>query len=591
MKDYIKLFSLVKPYIKFLFIAGIATVLTNLSTLVQPYLLKYIFNDVLVKRNLLYLNLVIVALVLAVALKGASAYLQRFYMCMAGESVIRSLRHKLFSHLQYLTLSFYDRYRTGDIMARLIDDVSRLQQLLTTGLIPLINDILVIIGAFAWMIYKDWQLTLITITVTPLISIATAKFAKKIARVTSYLQSNFSDLTSILQESLSGIKIIKSFTREEEEINRFDKANDKNFYFNLKTEQIKATQTPVVELLVAIGIACVIWYGGMEVILGKLTTGEVMVFWGYMVLASSPFNRITATYSSAKGGMISAKRIFTLLEERSEKELFKGEKKLDIKGQVEFRNVEFSYPQGSEVLKGISFLAEPGKIIALVGPSGGGKSTIVNLIPRFYEPTAGSIYIDGYPITVLDVYHLREQIGIVPQDPILFNTTIKENILFGKPNSTMEEVIEAARASNCEEFIRSFPAGYETIVGERGLKLSGGQKQRISIARSLLKNPKILILDEATSSLDSESELLIQDALEKLMQGRTVFVIAHRLSTIRKADLILYIEKGRIIEWGSHEELIKADGAYAHMYALQFQTESGVYEWAVIKQHSTNAES
>jgi len=503
--------------------------------------------------------------------KGISSFIQRYLMCFVGQSIIKDLRVKIFSHLELLPLKFYESSRTGDLMARVTTDVIILQNVLTNVVITLVNDVVMLLGAFGWMLYKDYRLTLVTVLLAPVVGIITSKFAHKIASVTSLLQKNLSDLTSMMQEIISGIRMVKAFCCEDYELKRFTRANLKNLFYTLKSERLSATQTPVVEIVTTTAIAFVIWYGGFEVISGHLSGGDIFVFWGYLALACAPLNRLTITYSDLKKGLVSAERITELLDIEGEKFSSKDSIKFSsIRGDVDFKDVHFNYNESDEILKDINLEVKAGEVVAIVGPSGAGKTTFVNLIPRFYEPLSGHILIDGYDISKVDLHFLRSQIGVVPQDTILFNGTVYENIAYGRLDASKEEIELAARMANAHDFIMSFPDKYNTIVGERGIKLSGGQRQRIAIARVILKNPRILILDEATSSLDSESEYLIQEALAKLMKDRTTFVIAHRLSTIYNSDKIVVIEEGEIKETGSHEELIKKNGVYARLCWMQF---------------------
>jgi len=570
MKKYLPFLYYLKPYALILFIAIIATLLMNLSTLVQPYLLKYIVGDVLNKKDFTILTWVILVLIGATILKGITSYLQRFLMCLAGQGIIKDLRNKVFLHLESLPLNFFENWRTGDLMSRITTDVIILQQVIMNDAINLVNDSLVLVGALGWMLYKDWHLTIVTLLLAPLVGMTTNKFAKRISSVAQLLQKNLSDLTSIMEEIISGIRVVKAFCREDYEFERFKTANHKNLHFTVKSEKLNATQTPVIELFTTLGIAFVIWYGGVEVISGRLTSGEIFVFWGYMAMAITPLNRLTTTYSNVKRGIVSLDRLNELLVIKGEDDNKKPSIP-PIKGKVQFKDICFSYRDDDYVLKNINISSREGEVIALVGPSGAGKTTFVNLIPRFYNPVKGNIFIDGYDIMDVNLPSLRKQIGIVPQDTVLFNGTIYDNILYGRLDASGKEVEEAAVMANAHDFIISFPDGYDTIVGDRGIKLSGGQRQRIAIARVILRNPRILILDEATSSLDSESEYMIQEAFSKLMKDRTTFIIAHRLSTVCNADKILVIEDGEIKETGNHEELMKNNGSYARLCFMQFQ--------------------
>jgi subfamily B ATP-binding cassette protein MsbA len=369
------------------------------------------------------------------------------------------------------------------------------------------------------------------------------------------------------------VRVIKSFVREDYEIERFGRENYNNFRAQMKSSQLMATLTPLIEFLAAIGVTVIIWYGGREVINGNLTSGALIAFLIYVVNLSNPIKRLSRVYGNVQKALAAAQRVFEVLDTKPDIEDMPGATELPpISGEVAFNNVSFEYKPGEPALVDISLTARPGQMVAIVGPSGAGKTTIANLIPRFYDPTAGTITIDGTDIKTVTLASLRRQIGIVPQETMLFNGTVYENILYGDLNATREAVIAAAKAANADNFIMEMPLGYDTQIGERGAKLSGGQRQRIAIARAILKNPSVLILDEATSALDTESEALVQEALDKLMVGRTSFVIAHRLSTVQRADVILVMERGRIVEKGSHATLINTGGLYSKLYQIQFDS-------------------
>ena len=429
----------------------------------------------------------------------------------------------------------------------------------------------ILIGSLVLMVYLDWKLSLLTLVVIPLVGQAMKIFGRKIKRNGTVIQERMADITSLLQESISAVRVVKSFVREKYETDRFVRQNQLNFQAAMKNVQLTSLLTPTVEFLAAISVTFIVWFGGYEVVNDEMTAGALVAFLTYAVNLANPVKRLSRVYGNLQRAMAAVDRVFAVIdleEPISDKE---GAKPLPkISGAVKLDHVSFEYKKGVPALSDVSLDAKPGQMIAFVGPSGAGKSTIANLIPRFYEITDGSISIDGTDIRDVTVSSLREQIGIVPQETLLFSTTVMENIRYGRLDATDEEVIEAAKAANADEFIRNLPQGYDTKIGERGMNLSGGQRQRMAIARAILKNPRILILDEATSALDTESEKIVQAALDKLMVGRTSFVIAHRLSTIFNADQIFVIDNGHVKEHGTHEELLKLDGLYSYLYNIQF---------------------
>jgi len=562
-----------RPYKIILILAVICTALISLSSLMVPWLTgKGLIDKVIGEKNIPLLNLVALGFIGLVVVKGVFSYLQTYLTSFIGYKIVMDMRNQIFQHLQRLSLSFYKRRRAGEIMSRLISDTNVLQNALVENIMKLILNILLVIGVLIFIFYIHWRLSLLTLFTLPLLIFTLGKLGSRIKKFSNLVQMKIADISSIIQETIGGIEVIKSFATEKQEVERFQTYNVQNFHLNMKRTRLVAILPPLMEILTTIGLSAILWYGGLEVINGNLTIGELVAFLGYVALAVNPLNKIGKNYSRYQQALASAERMFEILDTEPEiKESPKAIEMPRINGYIRFRNVSFSYDDKELVLKDIDLDLRPGEKIALVGRSGVGKTTLVSLIPRFYDPTSGSITIDGHNIRNVKLMSLRRQIGIVSQETFLFNGTIKDNIAYGKMKATDEEIVDAAKKANAHNFIMSLEKGYDTPVGERGVKLSGGQRQRIAIARAILRDPRILILDEATSAVDAESEALIQDALEKLMKDRTTIIIAHRLSTILRADKIIVLDERKIEEIGSHQELLAKNGLYTRLYKSQFE--------------------
>ncbi|MGE5599755.1 MAG: ABC transporter ATP-binding protein [Bacteroidota bacterium] len=569
-----RLLTYLKPYRRHFVLGLAAMILAALVNLSLPYVFgSFLIDRVLgAKVHALWLHLLAGGIVVVFVFRGIFLYLQHYLLSWVGQRVVVDLRNQLFQHLQCMPLSYHESRRTGETIARVVNDVSLVQTSISNGLADLLSHTVMLIGSLSIALLLHWRLTLLTIAVFPLVSLVVDVAGKKIRRNSHRIQEKAADLTAVLQETMSGIRIVKAFTMERHEAARFARENEGGFSATIKSVQVISTLTATIDLLFATALAFVMWYGGMEVLGGRLKTGELVAFFGYIAYASSPVMGLTRIYSQFQQTLGAGDRIFEVLDSLPETADDPDARPLPrLAGLVEFRGVKFSYDGGPPVLKEITLTARPGEVVALVGPSGAGKTSLVNLIPRFYDPDAGQILVDGHDIRTVQVKSLRSQIGLVPQETILFGVSIRENIAYGRPDAAEEEIIAAAKAANAHDFIMSLPAGYETLAGERGTLLSGGQRQRIAIARALLRDPRILILDEATSALDTESEYLVQDALERLMRERTTFVIAHRLSTIQFADRIVVLDKGRIVEEGTHERLLAANGLYRKLFERQFE--------------------
>ena len=574
MNTYLRLLQYVKPYMLRLVAAIICIILAAAGNLAVPWIIKDVIDEVLMNKDMVMLNIITVGILVVFILRGIFFYCQTYLMSYIGQRVIIDIREAIYRHLQRLSLSYFDKRKTGAVMSNVTNDVSALQTALVESVVEAVTEAMILIGSLLSMLFLHWKLTLLTLITMPLILQAINTFGRKLRNAGRVLQERTADITAVLQETIAGIRIIKSFAREDYEISRFTKENYSNFRAQMKASQLMAALTPVIELVAAIGVVIIIWYGGMEVIEGAITSGALIAFLIYVVNLANPVKRLSRVYGNIQRALAAAERVFEVLDTKSDIEEMPGAASLPpITGQVSFKDVTFAYNPGHPALRGLSLDVQPGQMIAIVGPSGAGKTTIANLLPRFYDPQEGSIFVDGHDIRSVTLQSLREQIGIVPQETVLFNGSVYDNILYGRLEATEEEVIAAAKAANAHEFVEKLPAGYNTPIGERGSALSGGQRQRIAIARAILKNPRILILDEATSALDTESEKLVQQALDKLMVGRTSFVIAHRLSTVQQADWIVVLAKGRIAEQGTHGELLTKAGLYSKLHQVQFRGE------------------
>jgi subfamily B ATP-binding cassette protein MsbA len=573
-----RILGLVKEQWIRLFGAMFCMITVAALTPAKAYLVKPIVDEIFVKKDMSMLSLLPFAIIVVYLLEGMFRFGQTYLMNYVGHSIIKRLRDAVYNHVQMLPLSFFQKNETGVLMARIINDVNVVKGMVSDAVAGVLKDFFSIIGLIGVVFYLDWELALIAIVVLPLDMIPIVVFGRRMRKLSTRRQEAMADMSSLLHETFTGAAIVKAFGMESHENKRFLMKTLQLFRFDMKTVTVKAMSSPVMELLGGISVAFIIFYGGSKVIDGVSTPGTFFSFMAALVMFYQPIKSISKLNNIIQEGLAAAVRVYDILDTESDIKERHGAQELK-RGlhSVVFRNVSFKY-EDQMVLKDIDLHVKGGEILALAGMSGGGKTTLVNLIPRFYDVTKGAVLIDGSDVRDVSIASLRKQIGIVSQDPILFNDSVRANIAYGNLDASDAEIVAATKAAYAYDFIQRLPEGFDTIVGEKGLRLSGGEKQRVCVARALLKNAPILILDEATSSLDSEAELAVQEALDNLMKGRTTFVIAHRLSTIRQADRIVVIVDGRIVEEGKHQELLDLRGEYWKLHEMQFENKNSYGE-------------
>jgi len=574
MNVFKRILKLARPHIPKFLLAMLCMLAVGTTTSALAFLVKPALDEIFLNKNASMLKWIPIVIIAIYFIKGACNYGQTMLMSFIGQRVVTDLRGELYNHIQLQPLSFFTKNSTGILMSRITNDVNLIQGAVSEAVTSLFKDSFTLVGLIFVIFYRDWKLALIAMVVFPLTVYPIARFGKKMRKVATGTQITMGRLTSLLQETISGTRIVKAFGMEDYEGKRFGKENENLFRFFMKAVSIRALSSPFMEFLGGLGIAAIVFYGGYHVIQGVSTPGNFFSFLTALIMLYEPVKRLTNVNNTVQQGISAATRVFDIMDITPGIKNRENATELPrISDGIEIRNVTFSY--GDEpVLKNINLHIKSGEVVAFVGMSGGGKTTLVNLIPRFYDVTEGEILIDGHDIRDVTMESLRGQIGIVTQQTILFNDTVRNNIAYGDIKKSDEEIINAAKSANAYPFIKNLPEGFETVIGEQGTRLSGGERQRLSIARALLKNAPILILDEATSSLDTEAEMEVQGALENLMEGRTTFVIAHRLSTISHANRIVAIVNGEIVEEGTHESLLTQKGEYFKLYNMQFREDN-----------------
>ncbi len=565
-----RIYRYLRPYQKQFYIAILLTILLALIAPVRPYLVQYTIDEFILKNNSNGLLMMVGVLFIALAFQTVVQYFHTVITNWLGQSAILDLRKLIFDHLISLRLKFFDNTPIGTLVTRAVSDLETIADVFSEGLIVIIGDILQIAVIVGVMLYIDWELTLVSLTTIPFLLIATYIFKEKTKKAFQDVRTEVAKLNTFLQEHITGMRIIQIFVREDAEYNKFKDINRRHRKAHIKSVWYYSIFFPVVELMSATSIGILVWYGSKQVIDNQISLGIIISFIMYLNMLFRPIRELADKFNTLQMGMVSSERIFQLLDTQEQTANTGTFTPSDVKAEVEFKNVSFAYNEDQPVLKNISFKIDSGKTLALVGATGAGKSSIINLLNRFYEINAGEILLDGRDVREYELSFLRSQIATVLQDVFLFSDTIEENIRLKNKAISSEQIIEAAKEVGAHDFIMRLPGGYHYNVMERGATLSVGQAQLISFIRALVYNPKILVLDEATSSVDTETEELIQNAIQKLMKGRTSIVIAHRLSTIQNADEIIVLDKGEIIEQGTHQELLKQNGAYKKLYDLQF---------------------
>ena len=586
--------ELLRPHVPALSLGLLAVIGEGAANLLEPWPLKIVLDDVFKTRQvhgwlnrLIYstvgydkiaiLKFACIAVLAIAVLDAICSYAEKYLTTSVGQWVTHDLRRVLYSHIQRLSLAYHDHKQTGDLISRVTSDIDAIQSFITTGLLSTLINVITLVGMVTVMFYINWRFTLIALSVAPVLFMIVYTYTRRIKKASRAVRKKEGEIVSVIEEVLGSIRVVKAFAREDYELRRLEEESLEGVEISLRARGLKAKLTPIVQIIVAVGTCLVLWFGTRMVLSTTLSAGSLIVFILYLGKMYKPMqelSKMTDAYSKAAVGY---ERIQEVLQTDKEvKDLPRSRPAPRFRGQIEFEHVHFYYTQDTPILKDVSFKVEAGQVAALVGPTGAGKTTIISLIPRFYDPISGTVKIDGTDIKEFRQKSLRQQISFVLQETVLFHAPVWQNIAYGKPEATRGEILKAAELANASEFVEKLPDGYNTVLGERGMTLSGGQRQRIAIARAIIRNTPILILDEPTSDLDASSEKLVFEALDRLMEGKTTIVIAHRLSTVRKADVIFVVKDGDIVETGKHDDLLQRGGLYSELYRLQYGEQSEV---------------